>query len=71
LERYIGRDWGAAIFYDCGNAFDNLNDWSAAKGAGFGIRYYSPIGPIKFDVARQLDVPQPDTRIHLTIGVGL
>ena len=71
LERGIGKNWGAAAFYDAGNAFDNFSDISMAKGAGLGIRYYSPFGPIKLDVARQLDVAQPDTRIHLTIGVGL
>lgn len=71
LERGIGKNWGAAAFYDAGNAFDNFSDISLAKGAGLGIRYYSPFGPIKLDVARQLDVVQPDTRIHLTIGVGL
>ncbi|MEN6624580.1 MAG: BamA/TamA family outer membrane protein, partial [Smithella sp.] len=71
LERYIGRDWGAAVFYDTGNAFNNLGDFSAAQGAGIGIRYYSPIGPVRLDVARQVGVDQPDIRIHLTIGIGL
>ncbi|MDD5171306.1 MAG: BamA/TamA family outer membrane protein, partial [Syntrophales bacterium] len=71
LERYIGKSWGVAAFYDAGNAFNNLSDISAAQGAGMGLRYYSPIGPIKLDVARQLSVAEPDTRIHLTIGVGL
>ena len=71
LERHIGRDWGIAAFYDAGNAFNNLSDISAAQGAGLGVRYYSPIGPIKVDVARQLNVVQPDIRVHLTIGVGL
>lgn len=71
LERGIGQNWGVAAFYDAGNAFDNLSDMSLSKGAGLGLRYYSPFGPIKLDVARQLDVTSPDTRIHLTIGVGL
>ncbi|MDQ5988100.1 MAG: Translocation and assembly module subunit TamA [Syntrophus sp. SKADARSKE-3] len=71
LERHIGRDWGIAAFYDAGNAFNNLSDFSAAQGAGLGVRYYSPIGPIKVDVARQINVVEPDIRIHLTIGVGL
>ncbi len=71
IERYIGRDWGLAAFYDAGNAFNNLADISAAQGAGIGFRYYSPFGPVRLDVARQVNVQEPDTRIHLTIGIGL
>lgn len=71
IERYIGRDWGAAVFYDAGNAFNNLGDFSVAQGAGFGIRYYSPIGPIRLDIARQTGIDNPDIRIHLIIGIGL
>jgi len=71
LERYIGKSWGVAAFYDAGNAFNNLSDISVARSAGMGLRYYSPIGPIKLDVARQIDVVEPDIRFHLTIGVGL
>lgn len=71
IERYIGRDWGAAVFYDTGNAFNNLGDFSAAQGAGIGVRYYSPIGPVRLDVAHQIGVDKPDTRIHLMIGIGL
>jgi translocation and assembly module TamA len=71
LERYIGKNWGVAAFYDAGNAFNNLAEYSAAQGAGAGLRYYSPIGPIKLDIARQIGVAEPDIRIHLTIGVAL
>lgn len=71
IERYIGKDWGAAVFYDTGNAFNNLGEFSAAQGAGVGVRYYSPIGPIRLDIARQIGVDKPDIRIHLTIGIGL
>jgi translocation and assembly module TamA len=42
-----------------------------AQGAGMGVRYYSPIGPIKLDIARQIGVKDPDFRIHISIGFGL
>jgi translocation and assembly module TamA len=71
LARYIGKNWGVATFYDAGNAFNSLSDVSAAQGAGAGLRYYSPIGAINLDIARQIGVVEPDFRIHLTIGVGM
>ena len=71
LEKAIGKDWGIAIFYDAGNAFNDLNEITLAQGAGIGGRYYSPIGPIKLDIARQIDQPRPDIRIHISIGFGL
>ncbi len=71
LERAIGKDWGLAVFYDTGNAFNSFSDMQLAQGAGMGLRYYSPIGPIKLDIARQIGVRDPDFRLHITIGLGL
>ncbi len=71
LERAIGRDWGVAAFYDTGNAFNSFSDMQLVQGAGMGVRYYSPIGPIKLDIARQIGVRSPDFRIHISIGLGL
>ncbi|HOE15910.1 MAG TPA: autotransporter assembly complex family protein [Syntrophorhabdaceae bacterium] len=71
LERAIGENWGLALFYDTGNAFNNFSDISLAQGAGAGIRYYSPIGPFKLDVARQMDEKNSDFRIHLSVGFNL
>jgi translocation and assembly module TamA len=71
LERAIAKDWGIAAFYDTGNAFNSFSDMRLAQGAGMGVRYYSPIGPIKLDIARQIGVKDPDFRIHISIGFGL
>ncbi len=71
LERAIGKDWGIAVFYDVGNAFNDFGRLELAEGAGIGGRYYSPIGPIRLDVARQINQPRPDIRIHISIGFGL
>jgi len=49
---------GAVVFVDGGQAFSNLapslND-SLLWGTGAGIRYYTPIGPVRFDVAVPLN----------------
>ena len=71
MERAIGQNWGAAAFYDAGNAFNSLSNIDAAQGAGIGVRYYSPFGPIRLDLARQIGVSEPSWHIHFTVGLGL
>ncbi len=69
VEMPINDDWSLALFYDTGNAFDSVNDYELAHGAGLGIRRHTPIGPIKLDIARQLEGDR-DYRLHLSVGFG-
>lgn len=63
-------NWWLATFFDMGDAFDDQPDWK--RGEGIGIRWVSPIGPIRFDYARGLDADSDDQyRIHFTIGPEL
>ncbi|HTB46156.1 MAG TPA: BamA/TamA family outer membrane protein, partial [Acetobacteraceae bacterium] len=39
-------------------------------GAGVGARYYTPIGPIRLDVAVPLDRQHGDDAFELYIGIG-
>lgn len=71
LERAIGKMWALAAFYDVGNAFNDLKDIDPQQGVGLGIRLYTPIGPIRLDLAYPLGVKDPDFRIHLSVGFGL
>lgn len=68
LERAIAQNWGLAAFYDIGNAFDEPGHIDLAEGAGLGLRYYTPVGPVRLDVARQIGTDSPSHRIHLSIG---
>lgn len=43
--------WGAAFFIDAGDAADTREDFKPAFGAGAGVRWRSPAGPIAFDLA--------------------
>lgn len=43
--------WGAAFFVDAGDAADTREDFKPAFGAGAGVRWRSPAGPIAFDLA--------------------
>jgi translocation and assembly module TamA len=69
LEGAIGQNWGAAVFYDTGNAFDNFDSLNLAQSAGVGVRYYTPVGPIRLDIARQVGVSDPSYRFHFTVGM--
>jgi translocation and assembly module TamA len=49
----IGTNFGTAVFVDAGNVSKNLNPLNGALrfGVGAGVRYYTPIGPIRVDIA--------------------
>nr|WP_297400229.1 autotransporter assembly complex family protein [uncultured Marinobacter sp.] len=64
-------NWRAAVFVDHGNAVNDLFD-PLATGAGVGIRWVSPVGPLRLDVAKGLD-PEfgGGWRIHFSMGPEL
>lgn len=70
LERAIGKNWGVTAFYDAGNAFNSPTHIHLYQGAGIGLRYYTVVGPIRVDLARQLFVPHPSYRLHFGLGVA-
>lgn len=63
-------NWRFAAFVDAGNAFNDVSD-SMKVGVGLGLRWQTPIGPIRFDLASGLDDPGDSLRIHLVIGPDL
>lgn len=48
-DHQVAENWVVAGFYDAGNAYNDSLD-TVYYGAGFGIRYISPIGLIKTDI---------------------
>lgn len=69
-ELRVLEDWSAAVFYDTGNAFRTFGD-PLEYGAGFGVRWRSPIGPIRADMAWALSDDDRPFRFHLNIGPDL
>jgi translocation and assembly module TamA len=69
-EHRLYGNWSTALFYDVGNAVNSMSDPLVA-GAGFGIRWNSPVGPVRFDFAWALDKPTDRFRLHVVIGPDL
>lgn len=70
-QRILGN-YGVVGFLDAGQVSSNgvpfTNSWQA--GAGIGVRYYTPIGPIRLDVAVPLNREHGDDAFELYIGIG-
>ncbi len=70
FEHYFNERWGVAAFIDTGNAIDSLNE-DLEQGAGFGMRWKSPVGPVRVDIANAVSTPEKDWRLHISIGPDL
>lgn len=66
----IAPRWRLAVFADIGDAFDEPTSLSLNRSVGAGIRWISPIGPVRLDLARPLD-SEESVRFHLTMGPDL
>jgi len=69
-EHRIKGKWSAALFFDRGNAIDAIND-PLESGAGLGLRWQSPVGPIRFDYGWAISRDGNPWRFHINIGPDL
>lgn len=60
--------WGA-VFVDAGNAASRWADYKAQVGWGAGLRWRSPVGPLRVDVARAEATQK--WRLHFSVGIAL
>jgi translocation and assembly module TamA len=67
-QHWFNHDWGAAVFYDAGTAADTWAERTLYQGAGLGVRWRSPVGPINFDVAYGLR--NHSIRPYITLGIA-
>lgn len=63
--------WRAAIFSDFGNAYDKDFSTPTAYSVGVGLRWASPIGPIRIDLASGISAEDHPIRLHVIIGPQL
>lgn len=59
--------WWAA-FVDAGRAADTVQDLSPALGYGLGVRWRSPVGPLRLDLAWGQELHK--LRLHMSVGIA-
>lgn len=74
LRNRIGKDFGWVLFYDVGNVFlracPNFNE-GLLQSVGLGIRYYTPVGPLRVDFAVPLNKrPHVDGPFQVYFSIG-
>jgi len=69
LDLLFRSNWSFAVFTDAGSAFNDRPDFS--RSVGVGVRWYSPLGPLRLDLAHPLDDPDRSVRIHISLGPDL
>ncbi len=69
--RFASR-WRAAAFFDIGNASaDRRFSDGFAQGTGVGLRWLSPLAPIRLDFAWGVSESNPPFRVHFSMGTDL
>jgi translocation and assembly module TamA len=71
IEHMFNDSWGAALFADGGDAFNDAGAFRARSGVGAGVRWRSPVGLVRFDLAHGLDDADSAIQIHINIGPDL
>ena len=66
----VGEDWWGAVFADAGNAFDT-DQFQLKYAYGVGVRWYSPVGRLRVDLAFPSDTAEDSWRLHFGFGVDL
>ena len=70
VERQITGNFYGAVFADAGNAFSD-EDFDPVVGAGIGIKWRSPVGPVRLYVGFPVNEDDRDPRLHLRLGADL
>ncbi len=71
IEHYFLPKWGAAVFVDGGDAFRTA-EFNLNVGAGVGVRWRSPVGIFRVDVAKPVKSDLGSAlRVHISIGPDL
>ena len=66
-QYYFTDTWRGALFVDAGDAFDK-GEFDVKVGAGFGVHYITPVGPVRVELANSVSEDNPSWRLVLAIG---
>ncbi len=72
FRQRVLEDYGAAVFVDAGQASGGGAPFSGAVrvGAGVGVRYYTPLGAVRADIAVPVNRVRGGDSFELYIGLG-
>jgi len=72
FRQRLYTNWGVVAFVDAGQVSASLKPLpdETRIGTGAGMRYYTPIGPIRFDIAVPVARRQGDDSFEVYIGLG-
>jgi translocation and assembly module TamA len=72
FRQRLYTNWGVAAFVDAGQVSASLKPLpdDIRVGVGAGMRYYTPIGPIRFDIAVPVDRRSGEDSFEVYIGLG-
>jgi translocation and assembly module TamA len=72
FRQRLYTNWGVAAFVDAGQVSASLKPLHSDVriGTGAGMRYYTPIGPIRFDIAVPVGRRQGEDSFEVYIGLG-
>ncbi|WP_370541771.1 autotransporter assembly complex protein TamA [Brenneria sp. L3-3C-1] len=68
----VSGKWWGAVFVDSGEAVNDIKQDDFKTGAGVGVRWASPIGPVKFDLAMPIgDAEKNNVQFYIALGPEL
>lgn len=65
----FSQQWAIAVFSDTGSAFNRKVDFQSSL--GLGLRWISPLGPIRLDIAKPVNGDNGSIRVHIRLGPDL
>ena len=66
LDVPVRSNWAVALFADAGSAYNDSPEFS--ESVGIGLRWFSPLGPVRVDLAHPLDDTGQTVRLHISLG---
>lgn len=67
------KDFSGVLFYDKGSVFEETEDYNLAgleDAWGFGIRYRTPLGPVRLELGWNFDAPKEERKVLAFISIG-
>lgn len=68
VDHAIGERWAIAAFTDAASVSLDAFSTNFRRSVGIGLRWYSPVGPLRLDIAKPIDSEGGGLRLHISLG---